>query len=304
LISFTCFDHCTCVFIFLLLLLLGTLQEDEEDVTATATKYFLSDTATSSVLTSTSPAIRSSGNSGGGGGDSDRGLSKQLFSQPGQTNSSILRRRNSHREQGGHQSSWVPVSKRGQRIQRDEAGLFSRISTANKINKTNKTSGGGSGASSNVAWPVAKHASPTNTNPSNGSNGSDSSNSSSGGSNGGGGSGQDVLLARLVEYEHELAHHSSEKKQLLRYIEQLKHGTRQNVVVPNNASPTTNNNNNTNNNGSSVCTERTVIFDTALGIAIGVGNVVGVVDTGTAAATAGIVVGDSIVAVGWRENRY
>ena len=286
------------------------VEEDEEDVTATATKYFLSDTATSSVLTSISPANRNTGKSGGGGnsgggagGDSDRGLSKQLFSKPGQTNSSILRRRNSHREQGGHQSSWVPVSKRGQRIQRDEAGLFSRISTANKINKTNKTSGGGSGASSNVAWPVAKHASPTNTNPSNGSNGSNSSN---GGSNGGGGGGsQDVLLARLVEYEHELAHHSSEKKQLLRYIEQLKHGSRQNVVVANNASPTTNtNNNNKKKNGSSVCTERTVIFDTALGIAIGVGNVVGVVDTGTAAATAGIVVGDSIVAVGWRENRY
>ena len=35
----------------------------------------------------------------------------------------------SHCEIGNHTNSWVPKSKRGQTIQRDEAGLFSRVAT-------------------------------------------------------------------------------------------------------------------------------------------------------------------------------
>ena len=35
----------------------------------------------------------------------------------------------SHCETGNHTNSWVPKSKRGQTIQRDEAGLFSRVAT-------------------------------------------------------------------------------------------------------------------------------------------------------------------------------
>ena len=35
----------------------------------------------------------------------------------------------SHCETGNHTNSWVPKSKRGQTIQRDESGLFSRVAT-------------------------------------------------------------------------------------------------------------------------------------------------------------------------------
>jgi hypothetical protein len=243
--------------------------------------------------------------------DSKRGLQKNVFIHPGQTNSSILRRRVSHHETDTHTSSWVPASKRGQHIIRDEAGLFSRLKTRedsssmssssrssrnNRSSRSSSGSGSGSGSdsgsgsssknssssssskrkenvskninkpSSSTSWPVGNSDSSENATT---TTTYDNDNS--------------LLLSKLVEYENQLNAMNDERNNLLNYISTLKNGERKLI-----------------NNRSQI--EKTIMFDGPLGIVIGYGSIVGVVDRGSAADIGHVHVGDTITAVGRRRG--
>ena len=89
----------------------------------------------------------------------------------------------SHCEAGNHTNSWVPISKRGQTIQRDEAGLFSRVATTHPPGPEEQNQ-------QKQAWPSSVASSPSVTVSGIGY-GAESALTS-----------EASLTARLVEYEH------------------------------------------------------------------------------------------------------